>query len=355
MRKERLFSLDLLRGLDMFLLTVVEPFVVALAATVALPDAVLSQFRHSWVGFSLWDMIMPLFIFMSGAAVPFALEKRMVNGLAGGAYWRHVLIRFVVLWFLGAVAQGRLMTLDIRMFSPFNNTLQAIAVGYLLAAVVFLIPFRMVRMAIPVALAATYAGLLHWFGDYTQAGNFAQRVENAVVPLLTPSGSKALELADPGYTWWLTSMMFGAMALCGLEATSILTSAEDERRRCWKLFAMGVILETAGWAFKPWIPVIKPIYTLSFTAQAMGWCCLLLAALFLVTDILRFRRGLAFFTLFGQTALLAYMCIEVFGDVFRKFAEITTQGVKSAAAPLAQWFAASVLLVVVLYFRRRAR
>ena len=69
----RLCSLDLLRGLDMILLTVIGPCVIAMNAACGLPDQVLAQFRHSWVGFSLWDIIMPLFIFASGAAVPFAI------------------------------------------------------------------------------------------------------------------------------------------------------------------------------------------------------------------------------------------------------------------------------------------
>lgn len=57
----------------MILLTVIGPCVIAMNAACGLPDRVLSQFRHFWVGFSLWDIIMPLFIFASGAAVPFAI------------------------------------------------------------------------------------------------------------------------------------------------------------------------------------------------------------------------------------------------------------------------------------------
>lgn len=353
--KERLFSLDLLRGLDMFLLTVIGPFVLALGKTVALPGSVEGQFRHGWECFTLWDIIMPLFIFMSGAAVPFALRRRLENGRSGWVYWRHVLIRFAFLWFLGLVAQGRLMTLDPLKISPFNNTLQSIAVGYLLSAVVFRIPSRRVQVAIPIGLAIAYAALLHCLGDYTMTGNFAQRVENAVVPLLTPVGSKALELADPGYTWWLTSMMFGTMSLCGMESTLILTADTDRKLRFWRLFALGVVLEIVGWTLVPWIPIIKPIYTLTFTAQAMGWCCLALALLFLMTDVFRFRRGLGLFTLFGQTALLAYMCIEVFGETFGMFASTVTQGFGPVAAPLVQWFAVSALLVVVLYCWRRGK
>ena len=358
MKDGRLCSLDVLRGMDMFLLTVVGPFVFALHASVGLPESVLSEFRHSWVGFSLWDIIMPMFIFMSGAAVPFAMRRRLSDGCAGWPYWRHVLVRFAVLWFLGLITQGRLLSLDIMQISPFDNTLQSIAVGYLFSALAFLMPSRRLRIMFPIFLAAGYSILLHLFGDYTLEGNFAQRVENVVVTFLVPAGSRVLALADPGYTWWLTSMMFGAMSLCGMEAAQILAEEGARMRNFWRLVMLGCALLATGFVAAIWIPVIKPIYTLSFTAQAMGWCCLALAVLYLVTDVLAFRRGLGIFILFGQTALLAYMVVEAFGGTLNAFADIVTQGVAAqfgnSRVPVMKWIASSLLLVALLYFRRQA-
>lgn len=89
--ESRLFSLDVLRGLDMILLTVVGPLVnSAQDGWECLPGAFVMQFRHAcWSGFTLWDIIMPLFIFMCGAAIPYALGKRLEKGR--GVFWRHVL------------------------------------------------------------------------------------------------------------------------------------------------------------------------------------------------------------------------------------------------------------------------
>ena len=90
---ERLFSLDVLRGLDMMLLTVVGPLVCAAQkGWNCFPDWFMRQFNHGWECFTLWDIIMPLFIFMCGAAMPLALERLLKKG--GGAFWRHVLARF---------------------------------------------------------------------------------------------------------------------------------------------------------------------------------------------------------------------------------------------------------------------
>jgi Uncharacterized conserved protein len=356
---DRLFSLDILRGLDMVLLTVVGPLFYAINSTWELPKSVMAQFRHAWGGFTLWDIIMPLFIFMSGASVPFALSRRMDGGHAGWRYWRHVLIRVALLWVLGMVAQGRLLSMDPLCISPFNNTLQTIACGYLAAAIVMLIPSRRIRIAIPILLATAYTLILHFGGDYTQNGNAAILFERWFVPFVTPNGSQVLKLADSGYTWWATIPMFAAMGLCGMEATEILCSDNLPMRRFAYLAALGAALLAVGWALVPWIPSIKHIFTLTFTAQAMGWSCLLFAVLYWLTDIMRFRRGTWLLVLFGQTALLAYMSKELFRSAFSAFGKEFVPGAVHLfgpnAKPLAIWLASTILLVIVLTIRRRAR
>ena len=326
MKEERLHSLDLLRGLDMFLLAVIGPFATALDASIGLPDCIRAQFHHAWGGFSLWDMIMPLFIFMSGAATVFALPKRIAGRWGGLGYWRHVLWRFAMLWVLGMVAQGRLLTLDATLISPFNNTLQSIACGYLAAAAVRLVPGHRVRAAVPVALAAGYAVFLHFLGDYSQDANAAMRFERWFVPFVTPAGSKVLALADPGYTWWATIPMFAAMALCGAEAVEILRSAVSPVRRLARLAILGVLLFATGLALSPIIPPVKHIYTFTFSAMAMGLSCLALALCYLVADVFGLRRGLGVFDLFGRHSLLAYMCEGRFRPVFTAFGGIFAPG-----------------------------
>ena len=250
------------------------------------------------------------------------------------------------------IAQGRLLSMDILLINPFNNTLQAIAAGYLVAAVVLAIPSKRVRIAAPFVLAASYTVFLHFCGDYTIDGNAATRFERWMLAMITPDGSKALAMADPGYSWWATIPMFGAMTLCGMAATDILMDESmPQTRRLARLSVIGAALLAFGWAASPWIPAIKHIYTITFTAQAMGWCMLLLAALYFIADVLRLRRGTWLILLFGQTSLMAYMC-HVFKSVFKAFGKMFAPGAAhlfgSAAEPIAAWLAAAALLVVFL-------
>lgn len=354
-KSDRLFSLDALRGLDMVLLTVVFGLVHAINAGWALPAGFMRQFDHFWGGFTLWDIIMPLFIFICGAAVPLALPKRMENGRAGFGYWRHVVSRVALLWILGMISQGRLLTLDADKIYFFTNTLQSIAVGYAAAACVLLIPNVRLRRAVPVVLALLYAGLMHFGGDYSQQGNIAMRVDMFFVHVLQPVAGHDSYC----YTWYLTSLMFAAMTLCGMEATFILTGSHSKFRKGITLAVLGGVLLAVGWAIVSVVPMIKHVYSLSFTAQAMGWSCLAYAGLYVLTDVFKFRRGWGFVLLFGRNALLAYMAIEVFGGVFDAFGRQVAQGIPHLVGAkyqaLVAWAASTAFLTFILMGRDALR
>ena len=345
----RLFSLDLLRGLDMMLLTVIGPLVNGFNRSWPLPKGFMGQFRHGWECFTLWDIIMPLFIFMCGAAIPFALPKRLVDGKAGWPYWRHVLGRVALLWFCGMLVQGNLCTLDPMKIMLFSNTLQSIAVGYLATAAVLLIPCRKTRIAIPVALTVIYGVLLHFCGDYTPEGNATVCVDRWVFSLFLPEGNVSLNVGK--YTWVLPSMMFMVMTLCGFHATEILKSGLEKRQKAWALVAYGGGMLAIGWILSIWIPVIKPIYTISFTLQAMGWCTLALAVLYALTDIFMFRRGMGLVILFGQFALTAYLISHMpFSPALSRLAETLSQGLPRLFGQTAQPFLLQVVTALCLIF-----
>ena len=89
-KNARLFSLDLLRGLDIFLLTAIGPLVWVVHRTWGdydNPAWWFDQVKHPAFGFSTWDVIMPLFVFVSGATVPRSGETvhRGVSAVARSA------------------------------------------------------------------------------------------------------------------------------------------------------------------------------------------------------------------------------------------------------------------------------
>lgn len=86
-KTERLGSLDVLRGFDLFCLVFFQPVLTSFinATDVSWLEPVRRQFDHVlWEGFAFWDIIMPLFMFMAGASMPFAFAKYLKNN--SGAY-----------------------------------------------------------------------------------------------------------------------------------------------------------------------------------------------------------------------------------------------------------------------------
>ena len=74
----RLESLDVLRGFDLFCLVVLGMVLHPLAHAIDMPwfNSFMWGFSHvEWEGFSTWDLVMPLFLFMAGVSMPFSLSR----------------------------------------------------------------------------------------------------------------------------------------------------------------------------------------------------------------------------------------------------------------------------------------
>ena len=86
---------------------------------------------------------------------------------------------------LALVVQGNLLGLDSSHIYLYSNTLQSIAVGYLIAAVIQLhFSFRW-QIGITLLLLFIYWIPMTFLGDFTPAGNFAEQVERGAFHLIT--------------------------------------------------------------------------------------------------------------------------------------------------------------------------
>ena len=353
---KRLASLDLLRGADIFFLTVFCPILYEVNRVWPMSDRFMCQFGHpDWVGFSVLDMVMPLFIFMCGAALPLALPRRLEpDGHAGRRYWGHVFARVALLWGLGMFAQGEIQSFDLHRISFFNNTLQAIACGYLIGAAVMRLKSRLGQVALTLAMAFGYSLFLRLGGDMSPTGNAAVLAEVKFLTLFYPDATwyPVSQIVDWHYTWWPTIPMFGFMALAGAFSTEILRSALSPKRRAGALAAVGCGLLALGGVFSLFEPVVKHIYTSSFTFLATGGCVLLFALFYVLFDILEIRRGTAIFALFGRRSLMAYLLIETsLRSVLRSAAAIVFCGTSGKVGDgISRFFSpeASELVIMVL-------
>src|SRR5688500_6464071 len=80
---QRLFSLDALRGFDMFWIMGAEGIFHRMADATGSPlmETLSFQFTHpEWHGFRIYDLIFPLFLFMAGVATPYSVGKELEKG-----------------------------------------------------------------------------------------------------------------------------------------------------------------------------------------------------------------------------------------------------------------------------------
>ena len=96
--------------------------------------------------------------------MPFSFEKYLANPDKWAIY-RKITKRFVILFILGAVVQGNLLSLDPLRLRLYSNTLQAIAVGYLISAILLLHLSRKGQLVVTFLLLAGYWALLTFLGD----------------------------------------------------------------------------------------------------------------------------------------------------------------------------------------------
>ena len=94
--KQRLESLDVLRGFDMFFITGGAGLLIALGNLVyGSPDNWIAvQMEHAdWRGFHFLDLIFALFLFLAGASWPFSLARRRARGLSDTRIALGILLR----------------------------------------------------------------------------------------------------------------------------------------------------------------------------------------------------------------------------------------------------------------------
>lgn len=353
----RLESLDALRGFDMFWITGGAAIFLSLQEIFpgSATQALKRQLTHvPWEGFAFWDIIMPLFLFIVGAAMPFSIAKRQEKGAAKWEIYRHVLIRFAILFVLGMVAQGHLLEFDLGRLHIFSNTLQAIAAGYLISAV-FLLELKTRSQA----LATSGLLLVYW-------------ALMALIPIpgygagnMSPDGNLALYIDrwiqgpyqdQTTYTWILSSLTFAATVMLGAFCGSWLRSGRSKKQKAMGLAIAGILCMLLGWGWGFLFPIIKHLWTSSFVLYSGGMCILLLALFYSVIDVWGLRKWAFPFKVIGMNAIAVYMASTLFD--FRQIGDIFVGGLEKylySGFPFIQSLAAFAVVWLILYFLYRQK
>lgn len=308
-------SLDAYRGLVM-LLMMAEVLHLASAAR-AYPGnwfwSVLAwnQTHVEWAGCSLHDLIQPSFSFLVGAALPYSIASRLARGASFGELFGHALWRSLVLIALGIFLRS---THSRQTNFTFEDTLTQIGLGYpfLFALGYFARRERVLWIALAVILFGYWLAWAlypvpqpefgaHWYKNSNLGAAFDRWFLN-----LFPRPAPFVENRG-GYLTLNFIPTLGTMIL-GLAAGRWVRAAAP-RLPMRRLLVAGAAGIAAGLVlhFAGVVPVVKRIWTPSWTLFSGGACFLLLAGFAWLLDVKGYRRWALPLVVIGMNSIAAYL------------------------------------------------
>ncbi|RYY52540.1 MAG: DUF1624 domain-containing protein, partial [Chitinophagaceae bacterium] len=183
--KPRLVSLDVFRGMTIFLMIIVNT-----PGAGAEPYAPL--LHAEWHGLTLTDLVFPSFLFAVGTAIPFAGSTltKLSNRTRILKILRRTILIFLIGYFLNWYTSMHWVEGRHIGFVPINRlrilgVLQRIALCYFIAAVLS-IYFKTKQLVwISAILLLAYWLLLRWGSEsadpYSILGNLARRIDVAII------------------------------------------------------------------------------------------------------------------------------------------------------------------------------
>lgn len=335
----RIASIDAYRGFVM-LLMMAEVLAFSEMAQ-AFPESTVwhllgvQQSHVQWVGCSLHDLIQPSFSFLVGVALPFSIASRLSRGQSMAHMMRHTLWRALLLILLGVF----LRSIDRQQtYWTFEDTLTQIGLGY---PFLFLLGFRPVRTqwlvfgAILLAYWAAWAAYplppsdydwtsvrvppdwpqhfqgfaRHWEKNYNLGIAFDQWFLN-----LFPR-ENAFSANGGGY---LTLSFIPTLAtmILGLIAGGWLCTGAPPAKQVQRFIIFGLAGLIIGWALDASgiCPIVKRIWTPSWTLFSGGWCFLLLAGFYAIIDWRGWNRWAFPLAVIGMNSIAAYLIAHLFED-----------------------------------------
>ena len=381
----RLVSLDAFRGLVMSLM---------LAERMRLHE-VARAFPHSafwsviafntehvdWQGCSLHDLIQPGFSFLVGAALPFSIASRKIKGQTFGPMLGHASRRALILIFLGIFLRSLTST---QTYFTFEDTLTQIGLGYVF---LFLLGFTRVRtqvvtlvliliffwaafalypapgphfdyarVGVPPDWAHNYTGFLsHW----NKNSNLSWRFDVWFLNLFPRE--QPFVFNEGGWSTLSFIPTLGTMIM-GLLAGEWLKGKGSKEQKLRGLVIAGTSLLLLGLVFQ-WAglcPIVKRVWTSSYTLYSGGWVLLILAAFYALMEWKGWRRWAFPLMVVGMNSIAVYvmswtMANFVDNAVSRHFGWAMSAMAGPTFQPVLHGFAVLLIFWFILFWMYRRK
>ncbi|WP_419213596.1 acyltransferase family protein [Maribacter sp. X9] len=319
---KRLFSLDVFRGLTMFLLIAeaagFHHSFYDFAENTFLEPVALQLHHHPWHGLRFWDLIQPFFMFIVGVAMPFSLGKRLATSSKSQVN-KHILKRCLLLFAFGVLLH---CVYSHELVWELWNVLVQLAFTILIAYAIMNLPHKyqlLISLGLLVLTEVLYR--MYDFQDpYNNGASFGSYMDMLLMGKINNGG-------------WVTINFIptAAHTIWGVVCGQVLLSKRAEKEKLKMFVISGFILLLSGYLLDLTgiTPIVKRIATTSFTLVSGGFTLLTLTFFYWYIDVRNnHKKWLQVFSVVGTNSIFIYLFSETVGiQWFRGFGLIFTEGI----------------------------
>ncbi|MGV3686265.1 MAG: acyltransferase family protein [Daejeonella sp.] len=322
-KSNRLLSVDALRGFDMLLISGGGTFIVLMEGKTSWPwvDTLARQLEHpAWIGFTFYDFIFPLFLFISGVSIAFSLNRDIRNGVEKAVMYRKAFWRMIILIILGILDKN----VPFTFFDPaqirLGSVLGRIGIAGFLATVLYLnFPWKGLLAWIGGILLAYYALLFlvpvpgYGAGNLSFEGNLVGWIDRTVLP-----GRLLQKTYDE--LGLLTQLPALCLAVFGTLAGDVLRSDKKENKKIRIMSLAGIACIGIALLWSLHFPIGKRLWTSSFIMLTAGMAFLFMTLFYWVIDVLKYQKWAFFFQVIGLNSLTVYLAYRFidFGETSKR-------------------------------------
>ena len=302
MQSQRIASLDAFRGFIMFSM-LLHTFGLKELSHLPVVGFIYNQLTHApWVGFHFEDIILPSFLFIIGVSMGLSDIRRRERGEPSKARISHAVKRALTLFGLGfflswysagkpTLGPGVLQVLGLSYIGAFLFVGKSIKTqAYAIAALLFIYWFFIFIIPVPEAGR----------NSYIVFKNLVYFIDNT----LTGSTSRW------GYLYTIITSI--AVVIYGSIIGKLLVRRSSDRQFMKTLAIFGVIGIATGLALHPGIPIIKRMFTSSYTLFTCGLISYIFLLFFWLIDVKGHTKWSFFFIVFGMNSIFVYMLNGLF-------------------------------------------
>ncbi len=310
-KPDRLLSLDALRGFDMLLIAGGGQFISRLHGVTGIGwvDTLSAQLTHpAWHGFTFYDFIFPLFLFLAGVSLSYSLSGAVAKGIEKNVLYRKVFKRMLILIVLGILDKN----MPVDVFHPsnirFGTVLGRIGIASFFGAVIFLNFTGKQRIGIVAGILLLYYAALflipvpgYGAGDLSFEGNLIGWFDRTFMP-----GRLLQKTYDENAL--LTQFPAMCLTIMGtLAGDKLRQSNLADNMKIGQLVLAGIICLITGLIWGLHFPVNKHLWSSSFILLTSGMAFLFLALFYGIIDVLGFQKWSFFFKVIGMNSLVVYL------------------------------------------------